>query len=204
MNIRFASRLLLILFLTSKCSTYEPRKHLDENQYNDYLLKVSPFVNKKPKNTDFDDRFHKSNQHYYQILIAETNARLDFFYPTDTAIFFLYTLKDLTSLYEHYRAHGGYFRVNAKDSIVHLNLLFYTPRFTGDEMKEKGTKLFKEMVKKVNLKKYMGNRDYIHVPNDDFEYSAVENRWVYTENSSWKFLEEAKESAGSERREPVE
>jgi hypothetical protein len=48
------------------------------------------------------------------------------------------------------------------------------------------------MVNAGNVEKFMGNREYIHLPNADFEYNMAENRWVYTENSSWNFLKEVK------------
>jgi hypothetical protein len=192
---RYILYLFITIFLAACKKDYRVQSQLTDAQQRHYLLQVAPFVNKKPKEVDFEDRFKKANQLFYQNVIEKTQARFDYFYVTDTAKFFLYTSKDITSLYEHYRAQGGYFKVNENDSLIFLNVLFYTPRFTPEELETKGKILFYEMIKKGDVQKFVGNRDYIHVPNADFEYSTQENRWVYTENSSWKFLDEAKEEA---------
>lgn len=188
---------LIIASVFCSCAgNYETETYLTTDQHRAYLLKIAPYVNNKPKNASFDDRFAVENRPFYSMLIKETNAHFDYFFVTDTAKFFLYTLKDRTSLYEHYRAQGGYFKVNDKDSIDFVNILFYTPRFTREEMSQRGKVLFKEMVESGNVNDFIGNRDFVHTPNTDFLYDTKTNRWEHTENSSWKFLEEVKNLPG--------
>src|SRR5690606_18916865 len=102
--------------------------------------------------------------------------------------FFFFEYRDLTSLFEHYRGIGGYFKPGSADTLLHVNLLYHTPRFTAGEMKGKAEVLFAEMVKEGNVEKYIGNREFIHTPNEDFYYDVKTNRWDYTANSSWNFL----------------
>src|SRR5690606_8002751 len=107
---------------------------------------------------------------------------------TDTATFFFFEHRDLSSMYEHYLGLGGYFRVNNEGNILFLNLLYQTPRLSSDQMAAKGELLFREMITRGNVNAFMGRRDFIHVPNKDFYYDTRRNRWDYTKNSSWKFL----------------
>jgi hypothetical protein len=59
-------------------------------------------------------------------------------------------------------------------------------------MDVRGEKLFREMATQGSVAKYLGNQEFIEVPNKDFYYNAQLNRWDYTPNSSWRFLEDVK------------
>jgi len=170
-----------------------PKDQLGETQYEKYKMMLTPYVNKKPDAISFEQRFDVDQRPYYKELNIHTGAEISHFQESDTAKFFFYQSKDLTSLYEHYRGLGGYFKTNEADSIIFVNLLYHTPRLTRAEMDKRSCELFKEMIRKGNVDKFLGDKKYVHTPNADFEYDTRTNRWVYTENSSWKFLEDAKQ-----------
>lgn len=188
-NVSTASLLCFLVLLTS-CNSYNAEKSLNKSTYNKYFRQLSPYVLPKPDEVTFEDRFHNRLSSYYESIAKSTTAQLRFHQEADTAHFFFYEYKDLSSLFEHYRGMGGYFRTNEADSIVYVNLLYFTPRLTREEMDHRGKALFEEMVSKGNLKKYFLNKDFIQTPNADFYYNDKENRWDYTPNSSWKFLQE--------------
>jgi hypothetical protein len=187
---------VLILFFS--CSkSYDAKKNLDNENYEVELMKIAPYVVKKPDEFGYEDRFKKENQTFYRKFIQLTDARLTYYSVSDTATLFFFEHKDLTSLYEHYRGLGGYYKINDKGDILFMNLLYHTPRLTRGEMDERGKLLFTEMAREGNVDKFIGDKNYIDTPNADFFYNTKTNRWDYTENSSWKFLEEAKQAADS-------
>lgn len=188
--------LAILVTLAASCTKQiEADKNLSTDQYQKYLKSIAPFCMKKPDRMEYADRANPTNSSFYDLALKETQASLKFFAENDTAKFFMYRYKDITSLYEHYRALGGYFKTNEKDSLVFINFLYHTPRFTAEEMEKKGSELFREMIKTGNVNKYLGDKKYIHTPNTDFYYNTKLNKWDYTENSSWKFLDEAKKRA---------
>lgn len=180
----------LLALMVSCARPIEADKNLSPERYDLYMKSIAPFSIKKPDQMAYADRTNPANRAFYELAIKETKASIEFFVEQDTAKFFFYRYKDLSSLYEHYRGLGGYFRVNDKDSLVFINFLYHTPRLTAEEMKQKGPELFREMIETGNVNKYLGNREYIHTPNADFYYDTKRNRWDYTENSSWNFLKE--------------
>jgi hypothetical protein len=192
-------RTVLILFVCAflyACEgTYEGRENLSTQEYQQTLEKLAPYVISKSDEFSFDERFLPQNKPFYDKFLQLTGGELTYFKDRDTASFFFFRYKDLTSLYEHYRGLGGYFRTNDKNEITFLNLLYHTPRLTKQEMDERGRVMFEEMVKNGNIKSHLGNKQFVHAPNDDFYYNTKLNRWDYTENSSWKFLEEARQQA---------
>jgi hypothetical protein len=183
-----------ILLLVSCRDKFDAKTNLGETTYHELLLGLAPYVNKKPKSATMEERFDRRFASYYEQRIMEQQSEIRYYVATDSVHYFFYVNKDLTSLYEHYRGHGGYFVYDDEGAIKTLNILYYTPRWTKEEVNEKGRELFEEMLKTGNVKKFMGNRDYIQTPNNDFYYDVTNNLWQYTENSSWKFLE-AREKA---------
>lgn len=196
MKLSYISTLLLCIFFIGCENSYKPDS-LSKKEYEELLLKLAPYNNKKPDEIDFPERFTKKVTPYYVEVVKVTQASIEYYYEADTAIFFFYKHKDVTSLFEHYRGLGGYFKMDDDKNITFLNLLYHTPRLTKEEMSQRGIELFKEMVTVGNVSKFLGNKKYIHTPNADFYYDTKTNRWDYTENSSWKFLEEARQAADS-------
>lgn len=187
----------LFIFFTSCTTSYDAKENLNEDAYVIELNKIAPYVVKKPDEFGYEDRFKQENQAFYTKFVQLTNAKLTYYFMNDTATLFFFEHKDLTSLYEHYRGLGGYYKTNANGDILFLDLLYHTPRLTRSEMDERGKLLFEAMVKEGNVAKYLEDKKYIDTPNGDFYYNTKTNRWDYTENSSWKFLEEAKQAADS-------
>ena len=160
------------------------------------LQKLAPYVLKKHDDFTFEDRFNSANEKYYATAVEKTSAELKYFVETDTASIFFISYRDLSSLYEHYQGMGGYYRTDENGNITFLNILYHTPRFTTDDQIARDPVLFKEMVTKGNVNRFLGNRKYIQTPSADFYYSTKSNRWEYTENSSWKFLREEEKKSG--------
>lgn len=187
--------LLIFLGLLQACGlpNYDSKKNLTQTEYDHLLLNLAPYVNKKPKKATFPERFSNKYHTYYTACIKGQEANIPYYYTKDSIHYFYYVNKDLSSLYEHYKGYGGTFTKTKDGNIQQLNIIFTTPRFTSEEVAEKGELLFAEMVNTGDVATYKGKREYVHLPNADFEYDRQENRWVYTENSSWNFLKEARE-----------
>jgi hypothetical protein len=182
---------IISIVLFSGCNpSYEPHQILSQTEYDSLVLELAPYLNKKPKEASFEERFTGKYKSYYKNLVKQQESYLKYLSQNGSTYYFYYVNKDLTSLYEHYKGFGGYYEKNSEGNIHYLNIIFETPRFTKEEIEKKGNVLFNEMVQKENVLSYLNNREFIKLPNDDFEYDPVQNKWVYTENSSWKFLEE--------------
>ena len=190
----FIFAILSVLLIACE-NSYEAKKNLSENEYKQTLNKVAPYVVGKSDEFTYEARFLPENKPFYDNFITLTGSELIYFKARDTASLFYFQYRDLTSLYEHYRGLGGYYRQDENGKITFLNILYHTPRLTKTEIGERGKLLFEQMLKKGNVGVYLGNKQFIQTPNDDFYYDTKLNRWDYTENSSWKFLQEAKEQA---------
>lgn len=183
---------LLLIFLVTACTpSIEAHKELTNAEYQDLLIKIAPYVVKKPDGISSEQRFDAETEPFYKNFIELTKAELQYHQKKDTANFFSFNYRDLTSLKEHYRSLGGYYCMD-NDSIVFVNLLYHTPRLTKEELQQKGEILFKSMIEKGNVDRFVGGKGFVDTPNEDFYYNTKLNRWDYTTNSSWKFLDSAR------------
>jgi hypothetical protein len=183
--------------LLSCQQTFEAREILDVKEYDQVLTSIAPYVVRKHDDMSYEDRFKPESKSYYGLVMQKTGGHLKFFSETDTSKNFHYSYRDRSSLFEHYKSVGGYYRTDEKGKITFLNILYSTPRFTKEEALEKDPILFKEMVSKGNVASYIGNRKFVHTPNSDFYYNTKNNRWDYTANSSWNFLKTEEQKADS-------
>ncbi len=191
---------LMALSGCTKSKSIEAGKALSRKNYDSLLFQVAPYVVKKPDAMTFEERFDMKNRTFYKNYVGLTEGKIRYYVKSDTVEFFTYEYQDKASLYEHYRAFGGYIKRDPISGKIQLmNLLYQTPRCTRDELEAKGQVLFKEMITSGNVDEYFGNKGLVYVPNEDVYYDTIRNRWDYTENSKWRFLEEARELAGSGR-----
>lgn len=173
----------------------EATKKLSERDYDSLLLQLAPYVVKKPDAMSYQERFDNASKSFYKDYVKLTAGKIKYYQRRDTAELFSYEYRDLTSLYEHYKAFGGYVKRDVSGKIVYLNLLYLTPRCTKDELAAKNQVLFRELTANGNVDKFFGDKNLIYIPNEDVYYDTKRNRWDYTENSSWNFLEEARRTA---------
>jgi hypothetical protein len=193
--IAYAIAIFFVAGLMMACTkTYNAAGNLSKAQYDSLLLKLAPYVVKKPDEFSYDERFDIRNRPYYKNFISTSGAGIQYYHENDTAAFFFFRYRDLSSLYEHYRGIGGYLSRDASGNIIFLDLLFHTPRFTLSQMNNRSEILFEEMVVRGNVLKFLGNRSFIETPNADFFYDTELHRWNHRRNSSWKFLDDGKQA----------
>lgn len=183
---------IAVIILIACTPKIDANESLSKEEYDQFLESIAPYVIKKPDNISYEERFLPENLIFYKNYITKTESKLLYYHQNDSVTFFFFLGKDLSSLFEHYRGLGGYCKRNENGKMNFVNLLYHTPRFTKEEVDQKGKELFLEMISKGNVDRFFGNKKYIHTPNQDFYYNTQLNKWDYTSNSSWKFLEEAK------------
>src|SRR6188768_2140176 len=99
------------------CGTrYDAKESLTSDQYDAMLIKLAPYVIKKPDELTYENRFAKSSIPYYKHILEHTEGEVRYFVHSDSANFFFFLSRDRSSLYEHYRGLGGYYKMNG-DSV---------------------------------------------------------------------------------------
>lgn len=187
--------IIIALLAAAACDNYKPEKVFNESDLATLTTNMLPYLYKRPDKVEFADRDKPEHaKHYQEIHAIEKGVFTELKKVGDT-LYFNFTYKDRSSLYEHYRAFGGKTVLSADLKPDYLHLLYHTPRIEPDKKVAIPAELFGYMVKHKNIDKYLGNPEYIKTPNADFYYNIEEKHWDMTPNSSWKFLEEMKEEA---------
>lgn len=189
MNRIFALSFLLLL---AACSQYAPEKTMNAEELEQLSKTMAPFLYKKPDHVAFEERTNPENERHYREMQNACQGKFTHLKTKGDTLYFNFMYTDISSLYEHYKSFGG--KVIVKENKVeYIHLYYHTPRIEPKDTAKVNDLLFANLVKKGNVDKYIGNRDLIHTPNDDFYYDVENKHWDYTPNSSWNFLKEVKE-----------
>lgn len=188
---RIAFFLLIVLF-ASACSNYSPDKVLNHEELKGLTVTMAPYLYKKPDHVAFEDRTKPENQRHYAEMQNACKGKFTHLMKKDDTLYFNFMYTDISSLYEHYKSFGGKALVH-ENEVTYLNLYYHTPRIEPKDTNKVIDLLFGELAKNGNVAKYLGNRELIHTPNDNFYYDIENKHWDYTPNSSWNFLKEVKE-----------
>lgn len=174
------------------CANHAPEKTFDAQQLATFTNNMLPYLHKKPDHVGFNDRTLPAHaRHYEEIQMASQGVFSALKKEGDT-LYFNFTYKDRSSLYEHYQAFGGKTVLDANLKPVYVNLLYHTPRLGPEQKETVPAELFGYMASHGNINAYIGQREFVKTPNEDFEYNVAEKHWQMTENSTWKILEEMK------------
>lgn len=180
----------ILLFIAISCESkkYEPKTHLTQNEEYATLLKLFPYIEKKPEQATFENRFQPQFQSYYQK--RSKGAYLQkYFIDKDSNHYFLIVKNEIKSLHNDKRAVGGIFKTGANKKIKEIDLLFVTPMLSEGDAKIRGEEMFLEMTKDGNVAKFREKPDYMEWPNRNVVYDKKTNRWVFPEGSSYKVFE---------------
>jgi hypothetical protein len=186
------SFLSLILLFASACSNYSPEKVYSSEELKELTGTMAPFLYKKPDHVAFEDRTKPENQRHYSEMQNACKGKFTHIKKQGDTLYFNFMYTDISSLYEHYKSFGGKVFI-VSEEVRYINLYYHTPRLEPKDTSKVNDLLFGELAKNGHVNKYVGNRDLIHTPNDDFYYDTENKHWDYTPNSSWNFLKEVKE-----------
>jgi len=187
--------ILAIVAIATACTNHKPESVYNAEDLQTFTTNMLPYLYKRPDHVAYEDRDKPEHARHYQELHAVEKGEITLLKKEGDTLYFNFTYKDRSSLYEHYRAFGGKTVLTADLKPDYLHLLYHTPRLEPDKKVAIPAELFGYMVKHKNIDKYLGNVEYIKTPSADFYYNVEEKHWDMTPNSSWKFLEEMKEEA---------
>lgn len=186
--------LLLITALSCSNSKYKADDFLSEVEQKDLILKLAPYVERSP-GPDFtiEDKLDPKYEEFYRRVTSADSLSFSNYYPTDSVIFFILKRKEVASLFNDYRLIGGYYQLNQQDSIVDLDLLFFTPIMRQDKIEEVREELFSSIVQNGSVETLLGNAELVEWPNQDVVYDKTVHEWIVKENELLKLLKEEKE-----------
>lgn len=181
----FVLSVVSMLMFISCQNKYNPDNYFKPEEQKELTKKIAVYTEKKQEEISYEDRFLPEQKAYYDYVTKRAGLKLKYLTKTDSGYYFLLTKKELKSLYEHYRAEGGFMKLNG-DSIVYMDILFVTPMLKSEELEEKSEELFNSMAKTGSVKPWIDNLKYIEWPNKNVLYNPQTSRWYFPEGSEYK------------------
>jgi hypothetical protein len=173
---------IFFLLLFAACSArdrYNPDKHLDLKEKNEFVSSIVRYAGKRPEPVKDSARFDEKFNAHYNSEQARHMLKL-YFESSSGEKFFLLTRK-APSLYEKYVAIGGKLRVDENYLITEYEEVFRTWKMVQDTLDQRASLLFDKMVKGESLDPYLTKNsngvEYIEFPDDNVYFDKESRKW---------------------------
>lgn len=176
--------LLLISVVMFACqnNTNKVSKYYSDTERDTLLTNIITYIYLKPTYATNATRFQAQFRKYYVQSLPKFSLENYFIAPDSTHYFFL--IRPVGNTLKYRRGVLGKFKLkNATADAGSLmptdfEEIVNTPHLEEALVKERGSFLFKELVKTGNLDKYLGMKDYIEWPDTRLVYDKNINEWV--------------------------
>lgn len=171
---------ILASILISACrpDVNSPAYYFSQEQQDSLVVNMISYVAENATYATDSTRFNSEFRSYYakqlpkyQLVHLERNAQGTFYYLL---------IRPVGNLLAYRRAVVGSFTLDSASlQPKHFKEVINTPHLSEAVALERGSFLFRELVKKGNIKEYMVMRDYVEWPDSSLTYNEKTNRWVY-------------------------
>ena len=165
-------------FVACKSETNKPAYYFNQQQQDSLLVNMISYVAENATYASDSTRFKPEFRAYYAKQLPKfslVNLTKD---PSGTYYYFL--VRPVGNLKMYRRGVVGSFTLDSA-SLMPKNFkeIINTPHLSEELVLERGSFLFRELVKKGNINEYMVMRDYVEWPDSTLSYNSHTNRWVY-------------------------
>jgi hypothetical protein len=179
---KISSIFLIGLLSLSVCSCvqeekYNPATYLPEDEYHQFLMKISRYVAKLPKRVTHEQKFDPKYDLYYQQEMQQYKLQ-HYYISADSTHYFLVN-RPAPSLYDKRVAIGGKLKYN-KGEITEYEEVFRTWKLKEEELNRKGEVLFAAMVEKGTVDEYLPDNtqeDWVEFPDSRNYFDKDSRRW---------------------------
>ena len=166
----------LLSFVAIGCATketYDINRVYNLKEQNVILTGIVTHIFSAPAYTKMQDRFDFKHRAYYSSLTSKFSVE-KYFISNDSTHYF-YVIRP-SSIASERRAVGGHFKMNKSFQLKEFKEEFVTTVMTEQDLKNKASFLFDEMVR-GNLTKYLQMKTYIQWPNESTYYDSTSYEW---------------------------
>lgn len=179
-------RLSLIMMLASAVFFSCQKKREDNPQVviadaalrDSVMLQLMPYLAEMPKYATYQTRFDERFKPYYR-KVMPVFFQWNKLYKAEDGYYYYLLYKKSNSLYEKKIAVGGKFKLDAQHHITDFEDVFNTPKMKLDELAEKSSLLFEEMIQTGGLGKYALNAEYVEFPDQRCFFDKKLKYWRF-------------------------
>ncbi|MCH7397987.1 hypothetical protein MM236_08300 [Belliella sp. DSM 107340] len=173
--------LLIAVFSIVACDG-EDKKHqishyFDKSEQDTLLTNIVTYIYKVPRGVDPKKKFDLEYRKLYVGQIQNFEF-LNYFIDQDSTHYFQ-LIRPARNEKGYRRGVLGKFKLGNDFELIDFEEIANTPMLPVDEIKEKGTYLWKDLMYFKNLDRYFLNKEYVEFPDDRARYDKVKNEWTY-------------------------
>lgn len=104
--------------------------------------------------------------------------RFENYYQSENGLHYFYLIRPARSVQSNIRGVGGVFKLDDQNNIIMFKEIFNTPPADLNQLRERGYRLFREMIKKGNVDDYLHHPDFIEWPDERTYYDTLKHEWL--------------------------
>ncbi|MFN6945056.1 MAG: hypothetical protein ACK4ND_08910 [Cytophagaceae bacterium] len=141
------------------------------------MLNLVTYIYRTPPHARREDRFLPKHRAYY----AENTSKFKFdqYFVAEDGTHYYSVLRPARNIHNNIRSAGGRFKLGNNYEIIELEEIYNTPMVPEEEAVKLGRELFTEMIKEGNVKKYIGNKEFVEFPDERCVYDVSLKDWKY-------------------------
>ncbi|MFD2034310.1 hypothetical protein ACFSKL_05880 [Belliella marina] len=180
-NFALGVLLLIAVFSFVACDgedkKYQVSHYFDNSEQDTLLTNIVTYIYKVPRGVDPKKKFDLEYRKLYVGQIKNFEF-LNYFIDQDSTHYFQ-LIRPARNEKGYKRGVLGKFKLGNDFELIDFEEIANTPMLPVDEIKEKGSYLWKDLMYFKNLDRYFLNKEYVEFPDDRARYDKVKNEWTY-------------------------
>jgi len=176
LRICFLVFVLGLIFSCDKKDKHSVDRYFSPAERDTLLVDMITYIYIRPPYSSSETRFNKEFRKYY---VQNLNKfRFEKYYQTDDGTHYFYLIRPARSVKSNIRGVGGVFKLDDQNRIVMFKEIFNTPPADLKELRDRGDRLFNELIRTGNVDGYMHHPDFIEWPDERTYYDTLKHEWL--------------------------
>jgi hypothetical protein len=166
----------LIIASCSQKDKYSVDRYFSESERDTLLTDIITYIYIRPPFSTTETRFEGKFRKYYVANLGK--FRFENYYQSENGLHYFYLIRPARSVQSNIRGVGGVFKLDEQNNIIMFKEIFNTPPADLNQLRERGYRLFKEMIQKGNVDAYLHHPDFIEWPDERTYYDTLKHEWL--------------------------
>ncbi len=159
-------------------SKYDIATYYEQEAQDTILTNIVTYIYKVPRGVPKERKHYNEYRHLYVKIIKDFEFLNYYIDPSDSTHYF-YMIRPARNAHGHKRGVGGKYKVDQDFNLLDFEEIFNTPMMSVEEIKEKGTYLWDDLMYYKNVDRYFLNKSFIEFPDERVRYDKETKEWTY-------------------------
>lgn len=181
MNFKYSSLYIILLFLSilsigCRSDKYSIDNYFTKSEQDSLLTNIITYIGAKPSGATTNNRFDKRFRTFYKQALSF--YRFEKYFISSDSTHYYFIIRPVGGSPKYRRGVIGRFKIKNNLMPIDFEEVVNTPHIEENTVIERGTFLFKELIKNNSLDKYISMKHYVEWPDSSLIYDKSIHEWI--------------------------